>query len=101
MKSALSIKVRWSFPVILAIQRIGGELQTACRGVSTVQYSFKMNFSVDYIINHLTPKRTQVLQDLQLDELPVENIQAVHTDVNSRAFLDLRPSQNQQNQVND
>lgn len=57
-----------------------------------------MNFSVDYIINHLTPKRTQVLQDLQLDELPVENIQAVHTDVNSRAFLDLRPSQNQQNQ---
>lgn len=58
-----------------------------------------MNFSVDYIINHLTPKRTQVLQDLQLDELPVENIQAVHTDVNSRAFLDQRPSQNQQNQV--
>lgn len=58
-----------------------------------------MNFSVDYIINHLTPKRTQVLQDLQLDELPVENIQAVHTDVNSRALLDLRPSQNQQNQV--
>lgn len=52
-----------------------------------------MNFSVEYIINHLTPKRTQVLQDLQLDELPVENIQAVHTDVNSRAFLDLRPSQ--------
>lgn len=52
-----------------------------------------MNFSVDYINNHLTPKRTPVLQDLQLDELPVENIQAVHTDVNSRAF------QNQQNQV--
>lgn len=34
-----------------------------------------------------------MLQDLQLDELPVENIQAVHTDVNFRAF------KNQQNQV--